>query len=106
VGKIARALVLGFAFSCTASICWSQADRDYSAGSHIANRVPPESRVDINHATLEELLKIPGLKRSWALRILRFRPYHSKQDLLDEGVVPSEVYGRIREYLIAHRDKQ
>jgi DNA uptake protein ComE-like DNA-binding protein len=67
---------------------------------------PPESRVDINHAGLDELLKVPGMTRSWAARIVRFRPYHAKNDLLDRGVVPSEVYDRIKDYVVAHRDRQ
>jgi hypothetical protein len=46
------------------------------------------------------------MTRSWAGRIVRFRPYHSKQDLLDKGVVTSEVYDRIKDYVIAHRDQQ
>jgi hypothetical protein len=37
---------------------------------------------------------------------VRFRPYRTKQDLFDQGVVPSEVYDRIKDYVIAHRDKQ
>ncbi len=45
------------------------------------------------------------MTRTWAQRIIRFRPYHSKQDLIDEGIVSGEVYGRIRDYVIAHRDK-
>ncbi len=67
---------------------------------------PPEARVDINHATTEELMKVPGMTASWAGRIVRFRPYRSKQDLLDNGVVTSEVYDRIKDYIIAHRDKE
>jgi competence protein ComEA len=67
---------------------------------------PPEARVDINHATTEELLKVQGMTRSWAGRIVRFRPYRTKQDLLDRGVVSNEVYNRIRDYIIAHREKQ
>ena len=67
---------------------------------------PPEMRVDINHATIEELLKVPGLTRTWAGRIVHFRPYHTKQDLLDQGVVSNEVYNRIKDYIIAHREKQ
>ena len=66
----------------------------------------PDMRVDINHATLEELLRVPGLTRSWAGRIVRFRPYHTKLDLLDQGVVSGEVYNRIKDYIIAHREKQ
>ncbi len=67
---------------------------------------PPEARVDINHASAEELAKIPGLTPSWAGRIVRFRPYRTKQDLLDRGVLPSDVYDRIKDYVIAHRGGQ
>lgn len=67
---------------------------------------PPEARVDINHASIEELLKVPGMTPGWAGRIVRFRSYRSKQDLLDRGVLPSDVYDRIKDYVIAHRDKQ
>jgi hypothetical protein len=42
---------------------------------------------------------------SWAGRIARFRPYHSKADLLDRGIVTMQVYDRIKDYVIAHRDK-
>jgi competence protein ComEA len=65
----------------------------------------PEMRIDINHATQDELLKVPGMTPSWAGRIVRFRPYRSKQDLLDKGVVDSEVYDRIKDCIIAHRGK-
>jgi len=68
--------------------------------------LPPESRVDINHASIDELIKVPGLTPAWAGRIVRFRPYRTKQDLLERGVVPSDVYDRIKDYVIAHRDKQ
>jgi len=68
--------------------------------------VPEEQRVDINHATLEQLLKVPGMTKSWAGRIVRFRPYRSKQELLDRGIVSGEVYNRIKDYIIAHREKQ
>ena len=63
-------------------------------------------RVDVNHAKIDELLKLPGMTRTWAGRIMRFRPYRTKQDLLDQGVVSSEVYNRIKDYIIAHREKQ
>jgi len=66
---------------------------------------PPEARIDINHATVNELLKVPGMTSTWAGRIVRFRPYHSKADLLDRGIVSMQVYDRIKDYVIAHRDK-
>lgn len=67
---------------------------------------PPDARVDINHASIDELIKVHGMTRSWAGRIVRYRPYRTKQDLLDRGIVSSPVYDRIRDFIIAHRDKQ
>ncbi|MFZ0747495.1 MAG: helix-hairpin-helix domain-containing protein [Terracidiphilus sp.] len=64
-----------------------------------------EERVDINHATIEDLMKVPGMKRTWAGRIVRFRPYRAKNDLVERGVVTGEVYERIKGYVIAHHEK-
>ena len=71
-----------------------------------ATAPPPEARIDINHATAEELLKVPGITPSWAGRIIRFRPYRAKTNLVEKGVVTSELYDRIKDYVIAHRDQQ
>ena len=68
--------------------------------------VPPEERIDINSATVAELVRVPGLTQTWAERIVRFRPYHSKDDLLQRGVVTSQIYDRIKGYVIAHREKK
>ena len=46
------------------------------------------------------------MTQSWAGRIVRFRPYRTKQDLLEYGVVSSEVYDRIKDFVIAHREAQ
>ncbi|MGA9671422.1 MAG: helix-hairpin-helix domain-containing protein, partial [Terracidiphilus sp.] len=82
-------------------------DRDLNRPSKTSATAPaPESRVDINHATVDELVKVPGLTRSWAARVVRFRPYRTKNDLVDKGVVSGEVYDRIKDYVIAHREKQ
>jgi DNA uptake protein ComE-like DNA-binding protein len=55
---------------------------------------------------VEQLLKVPGMTPSWAGRIIRFRPYRTKGDLLKHGVVTSQVYDRVKDYVIAHRDPQ
>jgi DNA uptake protein ComE-like DNA-binding protein len=82
-------------------------DRDSSGlPKTSASAPPPEQRVDINHASMAQLLKVPGLTRGWAGRVVRFRPYRTKQDLFDKGIVSSEVYDRIKDFIIAHRDKQ
>jgi DNA uptake protein ComE-like DNA-binding protein len=79
-----------------------------SAQNPRPQHAPPtaQMQVDINRATLEDLLKVPGMTPTWAGRIVRFRPYRSKRDLLDRGVVSGEVYNRIKDHVIAHREKQ
>ena len=64
---------------------------------------PADDPVDINTATLQQLIRVPGLTRTWAARIIRFRPYRGKNELLDRGIVSSEVYARIKNHIIAHR---
>ena len=82
-------------------------DRDSSGVPKTSAAAPaPEQRVDINHASLAELLKVPGMTPSWAGRVVRYRPYRTKQDLFDKGIVTSAVYDRIKDFVIAHRDKQ
>ena len=39
-------------------------------------------------------------------RIVRYRPYRIKDDLVDRGVVTDQVFERILDYIIAHREKQ
>ena len=62
--------------------------------------------VDINTASLDRLMTVPGMTRTWAARIIRFRPYRAKNELLDRGIVTGEVYARIKNYIIAHRVKK
>ena len=92
--------------SCIAGIAQAR-DRDTrGVPATSAAAPPPEARIDINHASLNELLKVPGMTPSWAGRIVRFRPYRIKTELLDRGIVTNQVYDRIKDYVIAHRDKQ
>jgi DNA uptake protein ComE-like DNA-binding protein len=60
-------------------------------------------RVDVNHASVAELETVPGMTPTWATRIVRYRPYRTKQDLVDQGIVSRVVYERI--FVIAHRNK-
>lgn len=59
--------------------------------------------VDINRASVAELMQAPGMTAGWAGRIVRFRPYRTKLDLEQRGVVTAEVYRRIRDGIVAHR---
>jgi competence protein ComEA len=60
--------------------------------------------VDLNSASVAELMALPGMTTVWAARIVRFRPYRTKLDLMNEGVVPAGVYESVRESVVARRN--
>jgi DNA uptake protein ComE-like DNA-binding protein len=96
---VLRTIILSACLVCGFRPGWSPA-------TPLSHPPPEEMRVDVNHASVEELMKIPGMTRSWAGRIVRFRPYRTKQDLVEYGIITSEMYERIKDYIIAHRQKQ
>jgi competence protein ComEA len=100
-----RVALLVASIACSSVVATQIAGQGTQSAAKSQATPPPEARVDINHATVNELMKVPGMTATWAARIVRFRPYRTKQDLLDKGVVTSQVYDRIKDYVIAHRDK-
>lgn len=91
---------------CLAGMAQNQ-DRDTNGAPKTSTRAPaPEARIDLNHSSVDELMKAPGMTHTWAARIVKYRPYRTKQDLVEYGVVSSEVYERIKDYVIAHRDER
>jgi DNA uptake protein ComE-like DNA-binding protein len=55
--------------------------------------------VNLNSATEAELISLPGITRTDAQRIIRGRPYHSKNELVAKGILPEADYGKIRDYV-------
>ena len=98
------AIAILFLCNCVQARC-QERDR-YRPHSTSAAALPVELRIDINHAGADELSKVPGLTPSWAGRIVRFRPYRAKTDLIDRGILPGEVYDRIKDYIVARRNQQ
>jgi DNA uptake protein ComE-like DNA-binding protein len=64
---------------------------------------PQQVKVDVNRAELKDLVRLPGISRNDAERILAGRPYRSKRDLLRRHLLTERQYERLKDYLIAHR---
>jgi DNA uptake protein ComE-like DNA-binding protein len=56
---------------------------------------PAAGLIDINSATEEQLVDLPGITGARAQRIIRGRPYGNPHDLVSKGILTSEQYGRI-----------
>ena len=62
-----------------------------------------DAMVDINHASPEELERLPGVHASTAHRIIAGRPYTAPEDLAKRRILSSEVYENIEDRLEAER---
>jgi DNA uptake protein ComE-like DNA-binding protein len=57
--------------------------------------------VNINRASREDLLRLPGLTDRDADRIIGDRPFASKEDLVNRRVVSEAEYDKIRDHIVA-----
>ena len=91
------ALVLLPAAGCSSSALRSQYDR--MTGSQ------PQSRVDINSASVGELERLPGLSSDDANRIVQNRPYSDTDALVRRGILGPKTYDKIEDYVYTSRSR-
>jgi DNA uptake protein ComE-like DNA-binding protein len=57
--------------------------------------------VDINTASKKELMAIPGVGEAYSAKIIAGRPYKNKTQLKTKGNIPSNVYEKIKDKVVA-----
>ena len=76
-----------------------------AGAKHAATMSAMQGQVDINTATEAQLKAVPGIGDVYAKRIVKSRPYNSKDQLVTKGVMPQGVYDKVKGQLVAHRMK-
>jgi len=61
--------------------------------------------IDINSASKEDLMKLPGITDETAEKIIAGRPYKSKTELSKKNILTKVEYGKVRNHVVARQEK-
>jgi competence protein ComEA len=64
---------------------------------------PAAALIDINSASRDELTALKGVGPARADAIVKGRPYRGKDELLSKKIVPDNVYGDIKDLIVARQ---
>ena len=66
-----------------------------------AMAVKPMEQIDLNSATHEQLVALPGVGEVIADKIIAGRPWKSKLELVQKNIVTKAAYGKFAKHVIA-----
>lgn len=96
--RLSRAL--GVVLMGVAALSSAQTSRKLAPAD--MQQVQPDTLLDLNTATLNQLKGLPGMGVVYARRIIEGRPYTAKHQLLTRGILPQEAYDKMKNNVVAH----
>ena len=79
-------------------------DTSKKAAAPVASAQKKAELIDINSASKQELMALPGIGDAYSQKIIDNRPYRGKNDLVRKNIVPQATYDKISGQIIAKQN--
>ena len=103
VNRFTRALCIAAVLLSTVGSTYLGAQAKTATKSHTksATAKPAADLMDLNSATKEQLMTLPGIGDAYADKIIAGRPYKAKTELTAKNIIPAATYKKISGKVIA-----
>jgi DNA uptake protein ComE-like DNA-binding protein len=98
---LANLLAVLVAFCFVTGSVFGQSSQTSSKKSDTQKSEKKAAPIDINSASKQELMTIPGIGDAYAQKIIDGRPYKAKNQLVQKKIIPQATYDKISDQIIA-----